>query len=727
MKIAHISDIHHVQQNDTEHYKRLINILESSKIDVIVLSGDLCEKAGIEFGNPGASLQSLNEKFLFPAIAALNIPPENVIICPGNHDIDRKAIGALTWASISQSGLSDYKFALSVIPEISARWMDFNHTLKSWYDNSANVSLGELVHAINVTHKQTTFSFVIVNSVWFSNTCTAHAGDIIFPLDEMKKVIGALPVNSKKILITHAKFQDAAPKQAAEVEDLIFRSFEFVFSGHYHEPKPQIIKQHNGMIYSSQARKFGERLSEAFSIRNANGFAILEITEGSAPSLIGYRETINGDFVQDVDYFPNAFSIIDVNSLNLSLSQKLEEYRNQITTTELEEFDRNLLSHSLQTSAPKELAKIFVMPPITKRDNSGPGGEYRETLVDVNSFAKYKGKVCILGKKEAGKTTLLHKILLEAISSYGRTAVKLSFSEIIGKNKLKQSIARRIGIKERDVEKLLSDDNFLLLIDDFDFSKLSELKDTRDQLNECKNVIACQTCETVGVVSNELLSALDASQFVHLFIEDLKSKHIRELCSKWFAEDKQLARAKVEILVNSFLTIGLSCNPLSVSIFLWIMEKQQGKAPINKFTLIDQFVEKTFSKHDYSELQTSSFDYRNKTRVLASIAKKMLDEDREGYSLRRLDVISVIESYLSINALKFDAIDIFNQFVAVGILHQSHSEAEQCIIAKFRFSCLFTYYLMCEMGFDNNFLLLATSKDRYLEFVDEIEMLSGKM
>ena len=726
MKIVHITDIHHKPNDNVRRYENLIAFLRGKSIDVVIISGDLCDRGGKGFNSIDEAFQSFRKEFLEPLILALDLSKDKVIMCPGNHDINQSALGPITWESIYSSGLQDYRVALAAINEISGRWSSFNEFLKSWYSGCLNVSIGQLVHCITISNDTESFAFLSTNSVWFSSDCSLSKGDIIFPVSEIESTCKSIPKEYNKVLVSHAKYQDAAPKQASEVDDCIFRSFSQVYSGHYHEPKPQSIRQHNGVVFSLQTRKFTEKYADSNSVKNANGFSILNISSDSTISAMGYRETINGEFCEDDDYFPKASSTYDISQNQNALAAKIMNYKSTILSSDREEFNRCLLTFTLQTSAPKNLDDLFVMPPITKRETTGKTGEYKEIAIDVEALSKYQGKHCLFGKKESGKTTLLQKIHMVAIERFGRISVIINFSDILGRGKLKQAIARKMSIKEKDVERMFEDDNFLLLIDDFDFTRYSDIPSGLSELANCKNQILMHACETTGIISSERLRVIDQYEYSHLFIEDFKSKQIRELCANWFSEDRTLARSKVEILVAAFLSMGLSCNPLSVSIFLWIMEKQNGKAPINKFSLIDQFVERVFLKNDQSEIQSSLFDYRNKTKVLAAISKKMLDEDRLGYTLKSSEVIGVIESYLTRNSMRFVASDIFHHFVSIGVLVQSYSETESCVVAKFRYSCLFSYYLMCEMGFDDRFLQEATSKDRYLQFVDEIELLSGK-
>ncbi|MGT2440523.1 metallophosphoesterase family protein [Bradyrhizobium betae] len=98
MQLVHITDLHFMHGNAFQ--RDLIaslladfkNLYDSGYVpDFLVFSGDLVN-------NPDEpSIYKLfDDDFLQPALQALGLRPEEVIFCPGNHDISHAALSA--WA-----------------------------------------------------------------------------------------------------------------------------------------------------------------------------------------------------------------------------------------------------------------------------------------------------------------------------------------------------------------------------------------------------------------------------------------------------------------------------------------------------------------------------------------------------------------------------------------------------------------------------------------------------
>jgi len=91
MNILHLTDLHY----NSESYEKFTqhNMMEklliyitglNKKIDLVIFSGDLVFK-----GNDFHDFESARAEFLEKLCEKLNITENEIILCPGNHDMDR--------------------------------------------------------------------------------------------------------------------------------------------------------------------------------------------------------------------------------------------------------------------------------------------------------------------------------------------------------------------------------------------------------------------------------------------------------------------------------------------------------------------------------------------------------------------------------------------------------------------------------------------------------------
>ena len=86
-------------------------------------------------------------------------------------------------------------------------------------------------------------------------------------------------------------------------------------------------------------------------------------------------------------------------------------------------------------------------------------------------------------------------------------------------------------------------------------------------------------------------------QFERLELKQFKAKQIKTLIQKWFPNSPQYETPKkMNTLINAFMSLNLPRTPFAVSMFLWIIERQQTYRPQNNATLIEKFIEEILDK-----------------------------------------------------------------------------------------------------------------------------------
>jgi 3',5'-cyclic AMP phosphodiesterase CpdA len=92
IRILHLSDLHFAEKIEKDQNIVLsalapcITSAAIGQIDLVIFSGDLAYSGSqIEF-------EKARTEFIDKVLAATNLSNERLIVCPGNHDIDRRIV-----------------------------------------------------------------------------------------------------------------------------------------------------------------------------------------------------------------------------------------------------------------------------------------------------------------------------------------------------------------------------------------------------------------------------------------------------------------------------------------------------------------------------------------------------------------------------------------------------------------------------------------------------------
>lgn len=108
MKILHITDFHYSKESQLQIkvVKSIVNTLKEQElnIDFVFFTGDL-----VLNGSKVESFENASIALFEEISTKLNITKENIIFCPGNHDIDRTVIHSAAKAYFEANITSDEK------------------------------------------------------------------------------------------------------------------------------------------------------------------------------------------------------------------------------------------------------------------------------------------------------------------------------------------------------------------------------------------------------------------------------------------------------------------------------------------------------------------------------------------------------------------------------------------------------------------------------------------
>ena len=353
-------------------------------------------------------------------------------------------------------------------------------------------------------------------------------------------------------------------------------------------------------------------------------------------------------------------------------------------------------------------------------------GQVMVVLVLGSPILPSKNNFVIFGTKEAGKTVLLDKILydiLNVVTGANLIPVLLDFNSI--ENDITINIRKYWKKNTNETNDLLLNDNIVLLIDNinFEIENINQIQNLSNFLKKFPKTrfiaTSLQLYENNFSITPEQQSLL---QFERLELKQFKAKQIKTLIQKWFPNSPQYETPKkMNTLINAFMSLNLPRTPFAVSMFLWIIERQQTYRPQNNATLIEKFIEEILDKKNIKGILRDTFDYENKIWLLAEIAHKMLISDQPNYSLPCSDIIKITERHLALRKFpkSYSARKIINGILNLGVFVEEDS------VIRFRFNCFFEYFLVKKMETDPEFKKEVLDENNYLKYCNEINYYTG--
>jgi hypothetical protein len=519
------------------------------------------------------------------------------------------------------------------------------------------------------------------------------------------------------------------------VEPLLENIFQLVFCGHVHSSSSWIKSDiYNGLFISVAPSnwKYGIHESEG---EFRNGYSIIDFDAILSEVQITNRRYSHSklEFVPNNDRGDHE----GVSRLQLPTPSEFKQQHYEIELSDVirnrhyEVLNEHLLTYNTDTKAPQKLQNIFVFPRIVEKVQFEGEKKQKEKPLSIDEICGYPENQIIFGVKEAGKTILLDRILIhfnDNIRSLRLIPVYIDFRQI-GNTKIESLISRYLGTGIKAVKAMIGEHKIVLLVDNLsfnaeDFEQLSAIEEFLKNTEGAK-MIGTSLQSTEGIIPTDLFEYPFFTSMRKLHIKTFGATETRHLIKNWFSKNPAPdIEERVEKLIDTLLTLNLPRTPLAVSMFLWILEQQENYKPINNATMLENFIEKLFSKHAKKEIYSDKFDYHNKERLLSEIAHFMFEKNLADYRLSARDLIDFIDDNLRLKKFDFiQAKEILDHFLARGVLVEELESTGSYV--RFRFECFMHYFLMKKMYHDDTFRKFVLDDKNYLMFTDEIDFYTG--
>ena len=320
MRIIHFSDFHlradhlHRAESIVNRFKdRLLDINSERKIDLIIFSGDMIDKAGEGFDAPQIScaFEKFEEMVIMPLTSLVGLAPNRFLFTPGNHEIDRSAVGdekkdqEITDLLKSHSDVDWY---MHNDGKDQPRIAEYNRLRdKYWheYQGDAKVQLTPFQYGVKLDIDGKIVGINCLNTAW---RCYKSE------TDEHKIVLGKSQITDSReffedchirLAIGHHHPNAMSQFESNTLKNLIARNYDAFFCGHTHDNDGEYVERVSGScFYFTSPGTLST--NESAERKYRNGFMVIDYEQDERyVETQCYYQDDNTDFAKELNYGTN--------------------------------------------------------------------------------------------------------------------------------------------------------------------------------------------------------------------------------------------------------------------------------------------------------------------------------------------------------------------------------------------------------------------------------------
>lgn len=737
LSILHLSDFHFTKRKIRDQrvvVDALVKDLETLCIghrrpDIVLFTGDLVNAGGDDRHEEAYD-------FLLSRVAqATGCSDERIFIVPGNHDLSRKVVEETAdthkeWHSLSSDmdGLNRL-YGASAFSDVAAQKFEAYHDLERYLADGTERHRNEFVAVHHITALNV--DVVIINTSMLSTgglpSFEKDEGLLAVPEHAVLDALQSLTEGSFRIFATHHPFGMLSENASRSLSQLIEANANMHLFGHMHDPQARNVVGFKGQLFSDQAGAVFTQRKGAYI-----GFSLISVEPRK-----GYYETHLHTYFDDRKAFDDALDVVPQGRFHSS--HEAAQFWRKIATpvddkvlrTHLSGACLNDLNAEMDAGADREIHERFVPPPmkrtfvqpVTGDDSKG----IVETPVSFDELVSGDDNVILYAAAEYGRTTVLKQMAYRHMADADtmrlpRIPIIVDFADVKQNagSLLKVVRSRMPELPQGvDAESVLKLGHACIMFDDVVFTddrRMAILREFVANYPKLRYILssAKNSASQYGShVNPEMPIHFD---FVELCV--LRVREMRQLVVKFNGctdVDSVLDR-----LQSEFREINLPFTAANGSILMSIYETQSGFRPINRSVLIEQFIDAMLKKAAVEQSRRETFDYANKTALLAHVAAWMAEKN--DYIPAAETVREVMKGYIDKMGLIAPIDSLMNEFLTARIFVRRADDR-----LSFRYRAVLEYFIALQMGSDPAFKDWVMDEERYLTFVNEIQYYAGRL
>ncbi|MFM7010121.1 MAG: metallophosphoesterase [Betaproteobacteria bacterium] len=725
LRLLHISDLHY---QATAHQNRVISALckdisTQSKVDAIVFSGDAAAKGQ----TTQEDIESILSGFIsrVRSSAGSDVP---FLICPGNHDVDLKKRSSIYLRIFD--GIKTPKQANEVAKtagqtEQAGVWahMEGFRTLAKAIDSDAfTKSAAYYTKLITVGAKS--IGFACLNSAWTTRGGgAADYGNLFVSEATLEQAYGEIESADLKIAVMHHPLSWLLQEEQAVIQRFLTNRFNALLCGHKHDNNANTLHTNTGHLFTSNTGCIYQTLDYF------NGYSLIELNESEGVWKVNARE-----YYADRDTFDVSTRFAEGGCWTVPFVRSNTDLQVLIPSEVIlaihERANNRLLSYSASDLAPKSIGAMFVEPPLSFHSEkelvarSKNGEIERDAYTDLDGLAKDASTLIFIGKREAGKSILLHHI---AVAGYQNFHSSARLGIVVDLQTIRKNT--EAGILEQAVEfcgseiprkhivQLLSAGEILVCIDNIKLHDPSSSKLVTEFLAKYPKP------RYVLAASEEILDSIPGRNIPQfngnvkkVFVHSFRKKQTRELIKRWFGESDTTLNQRVQLIDQLVARLRVPRTPFLVSVLSWVLEQRPQAHLINQSSAIEVLIEGLLEKFSESKFRKET-DSTVQQYFLMEFSSHLNDLDVEW--IAALDFDYFVTQYFKDRGLSVSTEGFAAEFLRKGLLYSFDDRV------GFKFDCFRAFFLAKKFALTPELWKTALTKEKVRKYVYELDLLTG--
>lgn len=711
--LIHFSDLHF--KNDTENRYRLEKLCEDIATIplgtniITAFTGDLVQSGEQE------QYEVLWDLLICPLIEAKH----QIVLVPGNHDIQRDRTSADAAQKVLKDKASSYLFSGSQFvgwPEADGlkgpleNYFHFETLFDPFIDRSHYgfvKQFGDL-------------SIIGMNSTWLSHFRDgggSDRGNLRVEPYVLQKYAESLPSNNFKVLMLHHPFDWLEESTRDAVTSLSMKHFDLVLFGHVHTADTTtLIRNESGATFIQSPP-----LRADWS-KGTNGYSIIRCNVAARAVEITYRSYSKSRrlFVPGEDFGDKGVSY--------PRKEDRDHYKNAPSLSALAQ--RFLAAaphdfvdwHRKNIRAKSMYIESFIVPNVLRATDSEEG-TWLEPPIPLTKIldASTKDRF-VIAPADSGLTTsafLAVKALAESVATGGEIPVFFDAgASSINRAAILRSMVQCciVSYTFSEMEHLALEGSVRLICDGLDLSNADRFNTFRETMRKHfpkVRVIAFVCTEKVGrSVSSLVFPTLSVMEDEIFELGELGVEQIREFIAMHRKKvDVVIANRLANLAIESLSQMNEPVFPSTVAVLIETLLQDTEFRPLNKVKLLDRYVECLLGRFELEDVREGTFSSFDKIKLLSFIARRILESDAAGLSQEQWKRhLSNYETDFMIELPK----GLLEEFEEKGLLISENGQI------TFRADYLFSYFVAQQMKSDQDFARQIVSGDGIFRHYSEV-------
>ena len=735
MRVFHFSDIHWHDGNkneievvisaclrDLDNFKGSTNPNDS----VVVFTGDL-----VLAGEREGDFQPAYDSTIRRIAEFLDISPQRVLVCPGNHDMSRRS--ARTSPMLERAAKDELtsrdainKFFAGIEGDLEKellieRACDFYKWHDATFPDVAEEGLFLRTRQVDCLDGKV--GFAMMNSAFRSvGEGEDHDnGYLIVGEKNIDEAINRLDGCNAKILLTHHPLDILQSVDKAATRIRLDREFHAHLFGHMHDADPIVYNRPLGSVVSAQSGSLyagrdwfnGYQIIDLDILGGKSKFYVREYQPKS--ERFGAAESVSSGGIFE-------FELPVGDDVQSAIARILRELRDVVQQRALAHVDFADLSDE-HCSAILEADAL----PLLYRVQLEEGGEedaLREERerTSTSEIVARQSNAYLLGPPQSGRTALAHDLAMKfTTAGPGKTRIPIVLSKSdTGKRfyELRKAIIRYAeqAMGTSDIEALAKNGAFAFIVDDLNFSNAEELEKFHAFTRPYdKNIWIGLGHRTSEGVAPEAQLRKHLPDFEICEINGLPRRAIRRL-SEALASDKEEANQKFDLVMSQIRSEGMPQSPYIALLLIWANRQKLAGEKLNEALLLQNVMEHLLGRADFRTAKRGELGAVGKEIILQHVAKKIT---HNGQGLDENALITELVDFFELRKLPFFAADVLEKLLSCGILRRVGEEID------FKYDSFRKYFYALAMREEPALFQKNIEGLNFISFSSELELLSG--